>query len=116
MSSLREGFPLVLIEAMALGIPIVSTAVGGIPELVDDGETGLLVPPRDPAALGEALLALLDDAVRHKAMGERAVAHVRGHFRIEQMARDLELLYERVVAEPGPGLPRIPPRGAAGSG
>ncbi len=73
----RDGIPNVMVEAMAAGLPVVSTAVSGIPELVRDGENGLLVPPEDPAALASALLRLATDAsLRHRlaAAGRETVA------------------------------------------
>ena len=68
--SFSEGLPVVIMEAMASGLPVVASAVDGIPELVRDGETGLLVPPGDPEALAGAILALLADPARSRRMGE----------------------------------------------
>jgi glycosyltransferase involved in cell wall biosynthesis len=65
-----EGLPMSVLEAMAAGVPVVATAVGGVPELVSDAETGILVPPRDPAALARALGALAADADLRERMGE----------------------------------------------
>jgi glycosyltransferase involved in cell wall biosynthesis len=62
---------------MAAGLPVVATCVGGIPEIVEDGVTGLLVPPREPEALAGAILALASDPDRRRAMGERAWERVR---------------------------------------
>ena len=64
LASEHEGLPLAVMEALALGVPVVATNVGGVPELVEDGTNGLLVPPRDPAALAAAVLALTDDGAR----------------------------------------------------
>ncbi len=76
----RDGIPNVLVEAMRLGTPVVSTAVSGIPELVIDGETGLLVPPRDAPALATALARLLDDAALRERLAAGAARHVRREF------------------------------------
>jgi glycosyltransferase involved in cell wall biosynthesis len=69
LSSHMEGLGTSLLDAMAFGRPVVATAAGGIPEAVEDGKTGLLVPPRDPRALAEAILALLTDEPRAHALG-----------------------------------------------
>jgi len=68
------------VEAMRLGTPVVSTTVSGIPELVIDGETGLLVPPRDAPALAAALARLLDDAALRERLAAGAARHVRREF------------------------------------
>jgi glycosyltransferase involved in cell wall biosynthesis len=68
LTSDNEGMPVSLMEAASCGVPVVATAVGGIPELVQDGITGLLVPPRDPDALATALQRLLLDEGLHKQM------------------------------------------------
>ena len=66
----RDGFPNVLAEAMAMGVPVVSTAISGIPEMIDDGVHGLLVPPRDPQALADALRRTLTDAALHTRLAQ----------------------------------------------
>ncbi len=66
LASEHEGLPLAVMEALALGVPVVATRVGGIPELVEDGTSGLLVPPGDPAALADAILAVTDPATRDR--------------------------------------------------
>jgi glycosyltransferase involved in cell wall biosynthesis len=80
LPTLREAFGLAFLEAMAFGLPVVATAVGAIPEIVADGETGLLVPPRDPAALAAACAALLDDPSRARRLGEAGRARVTERF------------------------------------
>src|SRR5207245_8720748 len=72
LPSLNEGMGRALVEAMAVGCPVVATRVGGIPDVVTDGTTGLLVPPRDERALAEAILTLLRDRSRRAAYGEAA--------------------------------------------
>ena len=79
----RDGLPNVLMESAALGVPAVSTRVSAVPEIVDDGETGLLVPERDPAALAEAMAALIRDPARRQALGAEAAVRVRARFSCE---------------------------------
>lgn len=85
MPSLSEGLPLVAIEAGALGKPVVATRVGGIPEIVEDGVTGLLVPPEDPGALGTAIRRLLEDEGLRLRMGAAAAERVERHFDVHAM-------------------------------
>jgi glycosyltransferase involved in cell wall biosynthesis len=92
LPSLFEGMPVALLEAMALGVPAVATAVGGTPEVVADGVTGRLVPPKDPAALAAALLQLLTDEGRRQAMGSAAHARAEARFSINSLVA----LYDRV--------------------
>jgi len=97
LSSLWEGNPLSVMEAMAAGLPVVSTAVGGVPELVRDGATGLLVPSGDAGALGQAIQALVDDPARRQAMGAAARQHAVAHFDIRHTVRGYEQLYETLL-------------------
>jgi glycosyltransferase involved in cell wall biosynthesis len=85
LSSLWEGLPYVVLEAMSAGLPIVSTSVDGIPEAVTDGECGVLVPPADPAALAEALLRVISDTAAARAMGEAGATRVVRDFSLEAM-------------------------------
>ena len=97
LASLWEGLPRVIPQAMAAGLPVVATAVAGNAEAVIDGVTGILVPPRDPAALGTALADVLADRARAKAMGAAGRARV-GEFSVDRMVNDLEALYARCIA------------------
>jgi len=97
LSSRVEGNPLSVMEAMAAGLPVVSTAVGGVPELVRDRETGLLVPSEDAGALTRAVQALVDDPVRRQAMGAAARQHAVAHFDIRHTVRGYEQLYESLL-------------------
>jgi glycosyltransferase involved in cell wall biosynthesis len=97
LPSTSEGFPFVTLEAMAAGKAIVATRCGGPEEVVDDGNTGVLVPTRDPDALAEKICVLLRDPARAAAMATRARAVVQQGFTIEAMVRSYETLYERVV-------------------
>lgn len=83
----RDGIPNVILEAMAMQLPVVSTDHSGIPEAVRDGETGLLVPPRDPEALADAIARLLDDPATAAAMGRRGRRVVLEHFDVETNVR-----------------------------
>jgi len=92
LPSLNEGMGRVLVTAMALGVPVAATRVGGVPDVVEDGRQGLLVPPADPAALAVAVAALLEDRPRAAAMG--AAGRARAHrFSLEVMLERLEALY-----------------------
>ncbi len=94
--SLDEGFPYMIIEAMAAGNPIVASAVGGIPEAVIAGETGLLVPPKDTERLYLAIRKLLEDGAMRKRMGEKGKTRARELFSREVMLREMFALYEGV--------------------
>jgi glycosyltransferase involved in cell wall biosynthesis len=91
-----EGFGLALLEAMVAGKPVVATRVSSAPEIVLDGETGLLVPPDDPDALAEAALALLGDPARAAVMGHAGLARARREFSVAQMAERTAAVYAAV--------------------
>jgi colanic acid/amylovoran biosynthesis glycosyltransferase len=94
----RDGLPTVLIEAMALEVPVVSTPVTGIPEIVRHGETGLLVPPHDPAGLAIAIECVLHDRARSLAMARAGRACVEQHFEIRKNITQLRELFEKASA------------------
>lgn len=98
LPSLWEGMSNALLEAMACGTAIVATAVGGNPELIRDGETGVLVPPSDPAALALAIRELLADPRRREKLGRAARAAVETNHRIETAAARTADIYRRVAA------------------
>ena len=85
MSSITEGLGSTLLDAMAMGLAVVGTRAGGIPEAVVDEETGLLVPPADPDALADAIVRLLKDAPLRRRMGEAGRQRVAAHFDIEHL-------------------------------
>lgn len=95
----EEGFPNAVLEAMAAGKAVVAAAVGGTIEAVQDGRTGILVPPRNPEALAGALLCLLRDPACARRMGEAGKARVREEFSLEKMVRSYENLYEDLTAD-----------------
>jgi glycosyltransferase involved in cell wall biosynthesis len=101
LPSLNEGMGRVLVMAMALGKPIVATRVGGVPELLGDGKAGLLVPPRDPAALAEAILALLHDRTRAAALAEAGRLRAP-RYSAEAMLEALARLYRELIERAGP--------------
>jgi glycosyltransferase involved in cell wall biosynthesis len=96
LASQVEGLPIALLEAMAMGLPVVATRVGGTPQVVTDGVEGLLVPPGRPDELATAIASLVDDAPRRQSMS--AAAAERAHdFGIERAARQLEALYAEIL-------------------
>lgn len=100
LASVSEGLPLAPLEAMSVGVPVVATAVGGTGEVVRDGVTGLLVPPRDPAGLGTALRRLVGDGALRATMGAAGRAMVREHFSLDAMARGYEDIYRNLSSTP----------------
>jgi len=99
MPSLWEGLPMAVLEAMVARKAIVATAIAGIPEAIVDGREGILVPPGDAAALGDALRALLTDPRRRAALGEAAADRANHEFTISVMARRYEGLYASAASE-----------------
>ncbi len=97
LSSRYEGLPIALLEAMAAGRACVATAVGGVPEVIEDGADGVLVAPGDPEALAGALAALLDDPARRARLGARAAARAED-FRLDAAVARIEAVYDRVLA------------------
>jgi sugar transferase (PEP-CTERM/EpsH1 system associated) len=97
LSSIAEGTPVTLLEAMACGLPVVSTRVGGIPDLVVEGETGMLVPPRDPQALSAALAAYATQPGMLRAHGAGARLRVESRYSIGAMLSAYLALYDRLA-------------------
>jgi glycosyltransferase involved in cell wall biosynthesis len=97
-SSDREGSPLAVMESMAAGKPVVATRVGGVPDLVEDGVQGVLVPPRDPRALADAIGRLLHDPGARAELGKRGQERQRRDFDIASTVRHVEDIYEELVA------------------
>jgi glycosyltransferase involved in cell wall biosynthesis len=102
LPSVAEAFGLVLAEAMAMQRAVVATRVGGIPELVEDDVTGILVPPASPEALAGAVLSLLRDPPRRMRLGEAGRRRVIEIFRFETMMKRYEALYDRLLSQKRP--------------
>lgn len=96
LPSLNEGFGLVLVEAAAAGVPVIATNVGGIPEVIEDNKTGILVPPADSHALAGAMLKILKDESLAKRLAEAAKKMVHEKFNIERMFEEIENIYEKI--------------------
>lgn len=103
LPSLWEGLPIAILEAMAASRPIVATRVGGVPEAVVDGVTGLLVPPRDSTALAQAIMYLLDDPDLCNRLGQAGRERVLEYFSVERMVERTQNLYEQLLAAKGLG-------------
>jgi glycosyltransferase involved in cell wall biosynthesis len=97
MSSISEGLGTSILDAMAASKAVVATTTGGIPEVVEDGVTGVLVPPHNAPALAEAILRLLKDAPLRRRMGEAGLARVHGQFNVDRMIDETLAVYERVA-------------------
>lgn len=97
ISSDNEGTPASLIEAMAAGCPVISTRVGGVPDFVKDGETGRLVPPRDPPALAEAMLNLFADKITTDRMAGQAKTFALKQYNSERLVADIDRLYKTLL-------------------
>ena len=100
LCSLREGFPMTILEAMASGVPVVATNVGGVSECVTDGEHGLLVAPENPTALAEAISKIFEDSLLKERLIQNALRRVRDHFNIETMTAEHEQIYREVLRVP----------------
>lgn len=115
LPSLSEGLSNSLLESMAAGVPAIGARVGGNPEVIDDGVTGVLVPPRDPRSLADAMCLILGDRDLAARMGEAGRRRVREQFSVEKTVSDTEQLY-RQLTETGRGKvvlvgPQPPPHG-----
>ncbi len=105
LSSYTECFPMAVLEAMACEVPVVATEVGGLPDMVDDGVTGQLVPTRDPRAMANALIKVIRDPGRTAEMGRAARERVLERFTLERSVRMAGSTLERTAGRSGPGRP-----------
>jgi N-acetyl-alpha-D-glucosaminyl L-malate synthase BshA len=107
LPSETESFGLAALEALSCGVPVVASDVGGVPEVVDDGETGLLAPVGDVPAMAAAVLSLLRDPARRRAFGARARARTLERFRLEPAIDRYEAVYRRLTSSspPAPSAP-----------
>ena len=103
MSSITEGLGTSLLDAMACARPIVATRAGGIPEVVDDGVTGLLVGPRDHHAMAAAIVRLLKNQTERRRMGDAGLVRLRERFTLERMVAGTAAVYERLAGTPRGG-------------
>src|SRR5204863_8419055 len=94
MSSITEGLGTSLLDAMAAGKPVVATTAGGIPEVVVDGETGFLVPPRDHEAMADAIVRLLKDGGLRNRMGQAGRARAETQFSSDRMVQNTLRVYQ----------------------
>ncbi|MGD9497696.1 MAG: glycosyltransferase family 4 protein [Armatimonadota bacterium] len=101
LPSIDEPFGRVVIEAMAAARPVVATASGGIPEIVVDGDTGLLVPPREPEPLADAIAALLADPARARAMGQAGRRRALELFDVRRVAAQVQAIYDGILSGHG---------------
>ena len=101
LCSNNEGSPVVLIEALAAARPVVSTRVGGVPNVVHDGESGLLVPPRDPVSFADAIVTLLRDPARAAELGKAGRRDVFPRHSSSRLVQDIERLYLELAREKG---------------
>lgn len=101
LASIMEGFPNVLLEALAMAKPVVATRVGGIPELIESGQNGTLVPPRSGEALADAVLSLLADPVHARLLGKRGQEKIERGFTLERMVNQYEEFYLALLKSQG---------------
>ena len=105
LPSLSEGFPFVLLEALAMGRPVVASRVNGVPELIEDHKTGLLVPARDPQALAAAIREVLSDPTAASKMGADGRAVVREWFTVDRMVANTTAIFDAAMQDAGVPAP-----------
>jgi glycosyltransferase involved in cell wall biosynthesis len=99
LSSINEGTPVALLEAMAAGKPVVATGVGGVVDVIEDGRTGLLVPAKDVEAFAGALMRLAADPVLRQQLGETARPAVGDTFSVERLSDNVDRMYQELLRD-----------------
>jgi glycosyltransferase involved in cell wall biosynthesis len=99
MSSVREGTPLTILEAMASGIPVIATKVGGVPDIISDGIDGILVPPKHPLRMVDAMIDLAVRSDMRRAFGVAARKKVSEKYSLEKMGAEYARVYRESVGE-----------------
>jgi glycosyltransferase involved in cell wall biosynthesis len=107
LPSLNEGIPMVLLEAMALSRPVVASRTGGVPEIIEDGKSGLLVEPGNPMAIAEAIESLIRQVKKADQLGINGRVRVTRNFTASVMAEKTAHLYRRLVSS---GFRTMPPK------
>jgi glycosyltransferase involved in cell wall biosynthesis len=102
LSSFTEGLPVIVLEALAAGVPVVATAVGGTPEVLEDGVAGYLVPPGDAVTLAARITEALSNEERRRALGQNGRQRVREEFTSSAQARRYERLFKQLVGNSPP--------------
>jgi glycosyltransferase involved in cell wall biosynthesis len=105
LPSLNEGMGRVLVEAMAMELPCIASRVSGVPDVVEDGLTGVLVPPRDPQALAREISTLIEHRERAREMGRQGRLKVVPEFSVERMITKLEAVYRELLEAKGISVP-----------
>ncbi len=99
LPSHSEGFGLVLVEAMATGKPVIGTIVGGIPEIIEDGVTGFLIPPHSPDKLAQAIIKILENPELAHNMGSRGRQKAETQFNLQQSINEIQKIYEQILGK-----------------
>jgi glycosyltransferase involved in cell wall biosynthesis len=97
LASRSEGLSITLLEAGCAGLPLIASATGGIPEIVRDGKTGILVPSEDELSLAEAIIFLIEDPKKRKHLGDEAAGDIRKRFSEDDMLKETEKVYDEAL-------------------
>ena len=97
LPSLDEGLPIALLEAQAAKVPVVATSVGAIPDVLEDGVTGILIPPKDPQAIADAMIKILSDKKLATEIAQKGFERVRDHFSSEKMGEKYITIYKELI-------------------